>query len=215
MFRPYLKTQTKLPSQFSSEVRARHRFRQGLVKIRNFFAKLEWKQTFSWDDIFYNLIWNLEIIRFVTDSVVSSSPWLFWTYSMIIPNRIEVDFSIASVIWFLLDRFCIKVSIENQQDNFFIPSIEGQKDAVWDICHLTMTILIIKKDICQAWWTIQSDPVQIFYTHLRILSLLMYVSYPTDLIYDWLFVNWSSSMCLPSYISGVFLAFLWCILATV
>ena len=131
----------------------------------------------------------LEIIRFVTDSVVSSSLWLFWAYSVIIPNRIEVDFSITSVTWFLLDRFCIKVSIENQQDIFFIPSIEGKSDAVWDICHLTMTILSIKKDICHSWWTIQSDLVQIFYTHLRILSLLMYVSYPTDLIYNWFFVN--------------------------
>ena len=132
---------------------------------------------------------ELEIIRFVTDSVVSSSLWLFWAYSVIIPNRIEVDFSIALVIWFLLDKSCIKVSIENRQDIFFIPSIEGKSDAVWDLCHLTMTILSIKKDICHSWWTIQSDLVQIFYTHLRILYLLMYVSYPTDLIYDWIFVN--------------------------
>ena len=140
-------------------------------------------------EIWHILQLELEIIRFVTDSVVSSSLWLFWAYSVIIPNRIEVDFSITSVTWFLLDRFCIKVSIENQQDIFFIPSIEGKSDAVWDICHLTMTILSIKKDICHSWWTIQSDLVQIFYTHLRILSLLTYVSYPTDLIYDWLFVN--------------------------
>ena len=135
-------------------------------------------------EIWHILQLELEIIRFVTDSVVSSSLWLIWAYSVIIPNRIEVDFSIALVIWFLLDRFCFKVSIENQQDIFFIPSIEGKSDAVWDICHLTMTILSIKKDICHSWWTIQSDLVQIFYTHLRILSLLMYVSYPTDLIYD-------------------------------
>ena len=137
-------------------------------------------------EIWHILQLELEIIRFVTDSVVSSSLWLIWAYSVIIPNRIEVHFSIASVTWFLLDRICIKLSIENQQDIFFIPSIEGKSDAVWDICHLTMTILSIKKDICHSWWTIQSDLVQIFYTHLRILSLLMYVSYPTDLIYDWL-----------------------------
>ena len=190
MFRPYLKTQTKLvsvlikgPRSPSFQVRfgENSKFLSDIGMKTNFFMEIWHISSF--------LQLELEIIRFVTDSVVSSSPWLFWTYSVIIPNYIEVYFSIASVIWFLLDRFFIKVSIENQQDNFFIPSIEGKSDAVWDICHLTMTILSIKKDICQAWWTIQSDPVQIFYTHLRILSLLMYVSYPTDLIYDWLFVN--------------------------